>query len=170
MAKTIKEFDIDESISSIRAEMHRRFTVAFDQAGAKNDMDLLALYKNYSSERFLYGTRSLSLDSSKNPLRLAAAKAIWEAELASHWEQFKVTTKEAGYVRLYVGAYPGWLSAPKNSIFGIPATPPNTTRLLFYICDILGGASCGNGIAGADQAQLRLLPDALESILGEHIL
>jgi hypothetical protein len=37
MAKTTKEFDIDESISSIRTEMHRRFTVAFDQAGAKFD-------------------------------------------------------------------------------------------------------------------------------------
>lgn len=134
-------------------------------------MDLLELYRNYSSERFLYGTRGLPLDSSKNPLRLEAAKAIWETELANSWEQFKAAAKEAGYVRLYVGAYPGWPSAPKNSIFGIPSTyPTNVSRLLFYICDILGGASCGNGIAGADQAQLLLLPDALTTILGEHIL
>lgn len=134
-------------------------------------MDLLTLYGNYSSERFLYGTRGISVDSNKNPLRLAAAKAIWETELASHWEQFKAAAKRAGYTRLYVGAHPSWPTAPKNSIFGISATYPKTaTRQIFHLCDILGGASCGNGVAGADQAQLRLLPDALTTILGEHIL
>jgi hypothetical protein len=121
-------------------------------------VDLLTLYRRQTINH--------------SQLASAVANSVWEAEITERFERFKATLKKLGYKKLTVGHHPVWQQNPQNNmVFAEPAVRVNGRVALWQgACDILGGHSCGNGLSGIDQAQLRLPPGAFTRFLGEHEL
>lgn len=106
-----------------------------------------------------------------NPLKTAAANAVWEVEIEERFAQFKEELKRLGYTKLSVGTHPKWSHPQGNMVF---AEPPmriaGRVALWQGACDILGGQACGNGHKHYDQAQLSLPPSAFARFAGVHDL
>jgi hypothetical protein len=133
-------------------------------------------YTQESNRNFHEMAYQAHISHPSNVLKAATARSLYEKELQKRLADFLTECHKAGYTQIVIGngkeAEELWGPRPSgNMVFAIPKiVHPGSSLPLWNLTYILGGSACGNGLSRADQSQLRIDPQYLQSIQGVYNL